>query len=167
MNKIILGIIGIGILGGTYYFLSKSGGISDIGGAFGGSGETKKEIVSETATGDPLKEITYVETTTTEPFTQPIIYNITFPENVFPSIPSAPITEPWWVKSVEPPLTTPITTTTTKKEVKSGGKTYTIGIPPSGSLVGLETTGTPQEQIQEYYTAPKYILVGGKPKKVM
>lgn len=134
MDKKII-ILGIGIIGALAYFLTRSNGTSETPGAIGGNGGSKKE---ETGTE--------VVTETTTPITQPIIYNITFPENVFPSLPDPGLETPWWIKSDEPqveisskkekksvPLTAPYKPSQqTISETKPSYKAPLRGIPGTG-----------------------------------
>jgi len=96
MDKKIMALIGIGVLGiGSFVIMSQGQPTYQSGGVSGGL--SKKEIIGPTET---------TETVTEAPVGPgDIIYNIVFPDPSFPAIPQAPVTEPWWVKSLDPPVT--------------------------------------------------------------
>ena len=96
MDKKLLALLGIGAIGATVFMLSRSSESSNLPGLTTGAGvESKKEE--------------YIET----PVSQPINYNISFPEQ--PISFNMPVLEtPWWVTgTIEPG------TTTTKKQSSS------------------------------------------------
>lgn len=94
MNKAAMAIIGIGVIGAGALILMRSTPISQVGGAFGGGPSKKEEATIESVTET-------VTETPVEPAAP--IYNVVFPDPSFPTIPEAPISEPWWVTSMDPP----------------------------------------------------------------
>ncbi|MBA7496538.1 hypothetical protein ES702_07147 [subsurface metagenome] len=107
MNPKHIVIIGAGIIGaGALLFMSQPPTYQP--GGFAG-GVSKKE---EALIGPVTETETVTETQTPMTLEEPI-YNIFFPDPSFPTIPEAPISEPWWVTSLEEP------STTTKKETST------------------------------------------------
>lgn len=99
MDKAAIAIIGAGVIGAGALILMGTTPTSQARGAFGG-GASKKEL----AVIEPILTPETFITETTEPVGngRPI-YNITMPAPDFPAIPQAPIAEPWWVTSLDPP----------------------------------------------------------------
>jgi len=56
---------------------------------------------------------------------------------------------------------------TTTKVQSTGGRTYVFQSAPGSSRAGLITVGTPAQQIQQFNTAPKVVMINGVVKKVM
>jgi len=100
MDKKAMAIIGVGVIGaGALILMSQEEPIYQPTGAFGGGSKKEEAMigpVTETVTETPVSP-------------GDTIYNIVFPDPSFPEIPQAPITEPWWVKSLDPPAPAPKT----------------------------------------------------------
>jgi len=102
MNKKYIAILGAGIIGAGALILMGQPQTSQAGGAFGGGPSKKEEAIV-----GPVTETTTETVTETPGGLGDTIYNIVFPDPSFPDIPQAPITEPWWVKSPDPPSPSP------------------------------------------------------------
>jgi len=106
MNKKHIAILGAAVVGaGALILMSQEEPTYQAGGFAGGG--SKKEDATVTGT----------ETVTETPASPgDTIYNIVFPDPGFPSIPEAPITEPWWVTSLDPPAVPAASAAPTIKE---------------------------------------------------
>jgi len=145
-KKII--ILGIGIIGAAAYFLTRSSDSSEIGGTFGGTGESSKK--EQATNGYSVTE------TTTEPMTEPIIYNINLPANVFPSLPDPGLSEPWWVKGLTPPTEK----TTSNENIDSKKVTLPTGQVLDAPLSGIykqyrKRVESQRNQTKKEVTQPK------------
>lgn len=89
MDPKVVAIIGAGVIGAGALILMGQPSTSQAGVVGGGGSKKEAEAtVGPVTPGDT-------------------IYNIVFPDPSFPAIPQAPITEPWWVISLDPPTSSP------------------------------------------------------------